>query len=218
MSRSPFDPRYENLPASLPIFPLPGALLLPGGRLPLNVFEPRYLNMMRDAIAGERLIGMIQPSQDSEDPGTAETYRTGCTGRIVAFSETEDRRYLVTLAGLIRFDIARELPLEQGYRRVEPNFERFRDDLTEDTDDVDRESLLEALHAYFEVSGLDSDWSAVEKAPDESLVTSLAMACPFDPPEKQALLEAMTLSERAETLITILRMSVLESDQNMPRH
>ncbi len=218
MSRSPFDPRYENLPASLPIFPLPGALLLPGGRLPLNIFEPRYLNMVRDAIAGNRLIGMIQPNQDSEDPGSAETYRTGCTGRIVAFSETEDRRYLVTLAGLIRFDITRELPLEQGYRTVAPNFERFRDDLAEDTDDVDRESLLEALHAYFEVSGLGSDWSAVEKAPDESLVTSLAMACPFDPPEKQALLEAMTLSERAETLITILRMSVLESDQNMPRH
>jgi Lon protease-like protein len=191
---------------------------LPGGRLPLNVFEPRYLNMVRDAIAGERLIGMIQPSQDSEDPGAAETYRTGCTGRIVAFSETEDRRYLITLAGLIRFDIADELPLEQGYRRVTPDFERFRDGLSEDTDDIDRESLLEALRAYFEVSGLDSDWSAVEKAPDESLVTSLAMACPFDPPEKQALLEAMTLSERAETLITILRMSVLESDQNMPRH
>jgi len=218
MSRSPFDPRYETLPASLPIFPLPGALLLPGGRLPLNVFEPRYLNMMRDAIAGDRLIGMIQPSQESDDPGTAKIYRTGCTGRIVAFSETEDRRYLITLAGLIRFDIAEELPLEQGYRRVAPDFERFRDDLSEDTDDIDRESLLEALRAYFEVSGLDSDWSAVEKAPDESLVTSLAMACPFDPPEKQALLEAMTLSERAETLITILRMSVLESDQNMPRH
>jgi len=218
MSRSPFDPRYESLPASLPIFPLPGALLLPGGRLPLNVFEPRYLNMMRDAIAGERLIGMIQPSKESEDPGSAETYRTGCTGRIVAFSETEDGRYLITLAGLIRFDVADELPLEQGYRRVVPNYERFRDDLGEDTDDIDRESLLEALRAYFEVSGLDSDWSAVEKAPDESLVTSLAMACPFDPPEKQALLEAMTLSERAETLITILRMSVLESDQNMPRH
>jgi Lon protease-like protein len=218
MSRSPFDPRYENLPASLPIFPLPGALLLPGGRLPLNIFEPRYLNMVRDAIAGERLIGMIQPNQDSDDPGSAETYRTGCAGRIVAFSETEDHRYLITLAGLIRFDVASELPLEQGYRRVAPNYERFRDDLGEDTDDIDRESLLEALRAYFEVSGLDSDWSAVEKAPDESLVTSLAMACPFDPPEKQALLEAMTLSERAETLITILRMSVLESDQNMPRH
>ena len=217
MSRSPFDPRYEHLPASLPIFPLPGALLLPGGRMPLNIFEPRYLNMVSDALAGDRLIGMIQPSQDSEDPGTAATYRTGCAGRIVAFSETEDGRYLITLAGLIRFDAARELPLEEGYRRVVPDFERFRDDLSEDSDDIDRESLLDALRAYFEVSGLDGDWSAVEKAADESLVTSLAMACPFDPPEKQALLEAMTLSERAETLITILRMSILESDRNMPR-
>jgi len=218
MSRSPFDPRFEALPASLPIFPLPGALLLPGGRMPLNIFEPRYLNMVRDAIAGTRLIGMIQPNQESEDPGTAETYRTGCAGRIVAFSEAEDGRYLITLAGLIRFDITSELPLEEGYRRVVPNFERFRDDLSEDSDDVDRESLLEALREYFEVSGLDGDWSAVEKAADESLVTSLAMACPFDPPEKQALLEAMTLSERAETLITILRMSILESDRSMPRH
>ncbi len=218
MSRSPFDPRYQDLPASLPIFPLPGALLLPGGRLPLNIFEPRYLNMVRDAIAGARLIGMIQPSEESEDPGSAKTYRIGCAGRIVAFSETDDGRYLITLAGLIRFDVARELPLEQGYRRVAADYERFRDDLSEDAEDVDRESLLEALRAYFEVTGLDSDWSAVEKAPDESLVTSLAMACPFDPPEKQALLEAMTLADRAETLITILRMSVLESDQTMPRH
>jgi Lon protease-like protein len=218
MSRSPFDPRFEALPASLPIFPLPGALLLPGGRLPLNIFEPRYLNMVRDAIAGPRLIGMIQPSTDSEDPGSAETYRTGCAGRIVAFQETEDGRFLITLAGLIRFDVARELPLEEGYRRVEPEFGRFRDDLAEDTDEIDREGLLEALRGYFDVSGLDGDWAAVEKAADEALVTSLAMACPFDPPEKQALLEAMTLGERAETLITLLRMAVMESDRTMPRH
>jgi Lon protease-like protein len=218
MSRSPFDPRFEALPASLPIFPLPGALLLPGGRLPLNIFEPRYLNMVRDAIAGPRLIGMIQPSTDSEDPGSAETYKTGCAGRIVAFQETEDGRFLITLAGLIRFDVARELPLEEGYRRVEPEFDRFRDDLAEDTDEIDREGLLEALRGYFDVSGLDGDWAAVEKAGDEALVTSLAMACPFDPPEKQALLEAMTLGERAETLITLLRMAVMESDRTMPRH
>lgn len=217
MSRSPFDPRYEALPASLPIFPLPGALLLPGGRLPLNIFEPRYLNMVRDAIAGPRLIGMIQPSTQSDDPGSAETYKTGCAGRIVAFQETEDGRYLITLAGLIRFDVAQELPLEEGYRQVVPEFGRFRDDLAEDTDDIDRDGLLEALRAYFEVTGLDGDWAAVEKAGAETLVTSLAMACPFDPPEKQALLEAMTLSERAETLITLLRMAVMESDRTMPR-
>jgi uncharacterized protein len=217
MSRSPFDPRYESLPESLPIFPLPAALLLPGGRLPLNIFEPRYLNMVRDAIAGPRLIGMIQPSQQSDDPGSAETYRTGCAGRIVAFQETDDSRYLITLAGLIRFDVARELPLEQGYRRIAPDFARFRDDLSEDSDGIDRAGLLEALRGYFEATGLGGDWAAVEKAGDETLVTSLAMACPFDPPEKQALLEAMMLSERAEILITLLRMSALESDRTMPR-
>jgi Lon protease-like protein len=173
--------------------------------------------MVRDAIAGGRLIGMMQPSKESDDPGGAETYRTGCAGRIVAFQETEDGRYLITLAGLIRFDVVRELPLEQGYRRVVPDFERFRDDLNVETDTIDREGLLDALRAYFEGTGLGGDWAAVEKAGDETLVTSLAMACPFDPPEKQALLEAMTLSERAETLITLLRMSVLESDRTMPR-
>jgi hypothetical protein len=217
MSRSPFDPRFEALPAVLPIFPLPGALLLPGGRLPLNIFEPRYLNMVRDALAGPRLIGMVQPSKDSDEPGGAEVFRTGCAGRIVAFQETEDGRYLITLAGLLRFDIARELPLEEGYRRVEPDFARFRDDLSEDTEDIDREGLLEALRAYFEKTGLDGDWAAVEKAAAETLVTSLAMACPFDPPEKQALLEAKTLAERAETLIAILRMSVMEGDRSVPR-
>lgn len=217
MSRSPFDPRFEALPAVLPIFPLPGALLLPGGRLPLNIFEPRYLNMVRDALAGPRLIGMVQPSKDSDEPGGAEVFRTGCAGRIVAFQETEDGRYLITLAGLIRFDIASELPLEEGYRRVVPDFARFRDDLSEDTEDIDREGLLEALRAYFEKTGLDGDWAAVEKAAAETLVTSLAMACPFDPPEKQALLEAKTLAERAETLIAILRMSVMGGDRNVPR-
>jgi len=217
MSRSPFDPRFEALPAVLPIFPLPGALLLPSGRLPLNIFEPRYLNMVRDALAGPRLIGMVQPSKDSDEPGGAEVFQTGCAGRIVAFQETEDGRYLITLAGLIRFDIARELPLEEGYRRVVPDFARFRDDLSEESEDIDREGLLEALRAYFEKTGLEGDWAAVEKAGAETLVTSLAMACPFDPPEKQALLEAKTLAERAETLIAILRMSVMESDRTVPR-
>jgi Lon protease-like protein len=194
MSRSPFDPRYETLPAVLPM--------------------STAAQCFRAALPQHGARRHRRRASHRHDP--AERGERG--SRQLAFSETEDGRYLITLAGLIRFDVAEELPLEQGYRRAVPNFERFRDDLSEDTDDIDRDSLLEALRAYFEVSGLDSDWSAVEKAPDESLVTSLAMACPFDPPEKQALLEAMTLFERAETLITILRMSVLESDQNMPRH
>lgn len=217
MSRSSFDPRFEQLPDSLPIFPLPGVLLLPGGRLPLNIFEPRYLNMVRDSLAGERLIGMIQPNRETEDPGSASTYRTGCAGRMVAFSETDDGRYLVTLAGLIRFDVARELEPRQGYRCVAPDFGRFRDDLSEEIGGIDRDSLLEALNEYFQVAGIDGDWSAIEKAADDSLVTSLAMACPFDPPEKQALLEALTLAERAETLTTVLRMAAVENQATTPR-
>ncbi len=217
MSRSPFDPRFEELPDSLPIFPLPGVLLLPGGRLPLNVFEPRYLNMVRDSLAGTRLIGMIQPSKETEDPGSAPTYRTGCAGRMVSFSETEDGRYLITLAGFIRFDVALELEPHEGYRLVQPDFVRFRDDLSEDIEGIDRDGLLAALRDYFQAAEIDGDWSAIEKAADDSLVTSLAMACPFEPPEKQAILEALTLAERAETLTTVLRMAALETESGTPR-
>jgi Lon protease-like protein len=207
MTRLPFDPVFEELPAVLPVFPLPGALLLPGGRLPLNIFEPRYLAMVRDALAGARLIGMIQPSEEAEDVGAAALYTTGCAGRIVAFSETEDGRYLITLAGLVRFEVARELEPQGGYRRVEPDFAPWRGDLDEDPGDIDRARLFEALHGYFEATGIEGDWSAMEETGDEALVASLAMACPFDPREKQALLEAPTLPERARTMTTILRMA-----------
>ncbi len=207
MTRSPFDPDFEDLPEVLPVFPLEGVLLLPGGRLPLNIFEPRYLAMVRDAIAGTRLIGMVQPSDDGPEQGSAAVYRTGCAGRIVAFEETSDGRNLITLNGLIRFDIESELPLLKGYRRVAAVYERFRADLEGDGGAIDRESLLSALGSYFDSAGIQSDWRTIEDAPDEQLVTSLAMACPFEPSEKQALLEARTLPERAETMTAILKMS-----------
>ena len=207
MTRSPFDPDFEDLPEVLPVFPLEGVLLLPGGRLPLNIFEPRYLAMVRDAIAGDRLIGMVQPSDDGAEQGSAPVYRTGCTGRIISFEETGDGRYLITLGGLIRFDIESELPLLKGYRQVTADYERFRADLEEDDGAIDRESLLSALGGYFESTGIESDWQTIEDAPDEQLVTSLAMACPFEPSEKQALLEARTLPERAEAMTAILKMS-----------
>ena len=186
MTRGPFDPAFDELPGSLPIFPLSGALLLPGGRLPLNIFEPRFLEMFDDALAGDRMIGMIQPTE-GERPGDPPppTYRTGCAGRISAFSETDDGRYLVTLTGLIRFEVAEELP-PRSYRRVR----------------------LEALKLYFSAHSLESDWSAIEEAEDEPLVTSLAMVCPLQASEKQMLLEAKTLRERAETLRAILELSV----------
>jgi Lon protease-like protein len=213
MSRSPFDPPFEDLPRVLPIFPLSGALLLPGGRLPLNVFEPRYLNMIGDALAGDRMIGMVQPYHDDgteggdSDSETPEVYRTGCAGRLISFAETDDGRYLITLQGLIRFAVGEELPLLNGYRRVVPDYGRFRDDLQEQEAEIDRDGLMSALRHYFEATGVSGDWEAIEKAPNERLVTTLAMGCPFEPPEKQALLEAGTLSERSRIIIAMLEMA-----------
>ena len=210
MGRSLFDPGYAELPDRLPIFPLPGVLLLPGGRLPLNIFEPRYLAMTRQALAGPRLIGMIQPrAEGPSDVGQRDTYPVGCAGRIVSFSETDDGRYLMTLAGLIRFRVARELPRDaEGFRWVTPDYEPYRGDLAPDGGTFDRETLLGALKSYFGRHNLSADWQAIEKADDERLVTSLAMLCPFDPSEKQVLLEAAGLSDRAAAMTTILAMAV----------
>ncbi len=210
MSRGAFQPDFEALPRVVPIFPLPGVLLLPGAPLPLNIFEPRYLAMVRDAISGERVIGMIQPCEAAPDVGAAKVYETGCAGRITAFSETGDGRYLITLTGMIRFDVARELPMIDGYRRVAADYGRFRGDLDEPAGEIDRAQLLETLGAYFAANGIEGDWKAIEETEDERLVTSLAMVCPFAAPEKQALLEAMTLSERARAMTAIMAMAAHE--------
>ncbi len=214
MSLAAFRPDFETLPRVVPIFPLPGVLLLPGGRLPLNIFEPRYLAMVRDALAGERAIAMIQPREDAADVGAAAVYETGCLGRITAFSETDDDRYLITLTGLIRFDVARELPPMEGYRRVAADYARFRGDIVEESGEapgaIDRTRFLETLGFYFEANGIESDWKAIEDTADAALVTSLAMLCPFAASEKQALLEAVSLSERASAMTAIMEMSVHE--------
>ena len=218
MTRSAFDPAFDDLPEALPVFPLEGALLLPGGRLPLRIFEERYVNMVLDVLTGDRLIGMAQPCEEGEEQGSARIYRTGCAGRITAFNETDEGHLLITLSGLIRFTVERELPVLRGYRRVVPDFGRFRGDLDEDGGWIDRAGLLDALNGYFESNGIEGDWDAIEEAADEQLVTSLAMICPFEPPEKQALLEAVTLPERAATMTTILQMSVHDRDGAAPRH
>ena len=210
MTRGAFRPDFDDLPRVVPIFPLPGVLLLPGGRLPLNIFEPRYLAMVRDALSGERTIGMIQPCAEAPDVGAARVYETGCAGRITAFSETDDGRYLITLTGAIRFDVERELPPIEGYRRVVADYGRFRGDLEEEASEIDRERFLETLGCYFEANGIEGDWKAIEEAGDAALVTSLAMICPFAAPEKQALLEAMSLPERARTMTAIMEMAVHE--------
>lgn len=202
-------------PTDLPIFPLEGAVLLPHGHLPLHVFEPRYINMIEAALGRHRMIGMIQPRDklDHPTPDTAALYATGCAGKIVSFSETEDGRFLITLRGICRFNVAHELEMERGFRRVTPNFEPFRQDLDDPSDDgVDRGDLLGAARLYLEARSIECDWEAAESASAQSLITTFSMICPFDPREKQALLECRTLEERGTLLVSLFRMSVLEGD------
>jgi hypothetical protein len=224
MTQGVFAPSFDTLPATLPIFPLPGALLLPGGKLPLQIFEPRYLMMTRDALASDRLIGMIQPrDQDSEKQGlvshTAALYPIGCAGRITAFSESDDGRFLITLSGVCRFAIEREIPAIGGYRRVVPDFSRFRSDLAADESPViDRRRLLNALQAYFANQQISLDLQAIGDVPDDKLVTSLAMVCPFEAQEKQALLEAADLAERSRVMTALLELGLFPADAEGARH
>jgi uncharacterized protein len=197
----------EPLPEILPVFPLTGVLLLPRGQLPLNIFEPRYLAMFRDAMAGARLIGMVQPSDPPIREMNPAVYPTGCAGRITSFSETEDGRFLVTLTGLSRFRIKEELPLLSGYRRVVPDWDDFANDRDPDEAGFDRARLVQGLRTFFTQRQVQADWEAIERAPGEHLVTSIAMMCPFAPNEKQALLEAKTLAERARLLTALIEMT-----------
>ena len=207
----PFEPSFTELPRVIPIFPLEGALLLPGGMLPLNIFEPRYLNMTQAALTDEtRTIGMIQPEGDEAGDSPA-VYQTGCAGRIISFSETDDGRILITLSGMCRFNVVEELPLKDGYRRIVADYGRFRNDMRVDaTDDIDRARLLAVLKAYLEHEGIEANWKAIEGADDARLVASLAMMCPFRASEKQALLEAPDLAERARVIVTLLEMALVE--------
>jgi Lon protease-like protein len=210
--------KIDDLPAELPIFPLTGVLLLPRGRLPLNIFEPRYLAMFDDAMGGSRMIGMIQPSSAKDDPFGApvpvELFRVGCAGRITSFNETGDGRYLVALDGIARFSVAEELPMQRGYRRVVPNWRPYAADLAEENSNFDRQRLIDLLQAYFKHLELTANWDAIGEAPDERLLTSLAMLCPFEPSEKQALLEADCLSERARLMMTLLEIAIAGNGEN----
>ncbi len=199
------------LPDILPIFPLSGVLLLPRGRLPLNIFEPRYLNMTEDALGQGRMIGMIQPSEADieakyENP---EVYKIGCVGRMISFAETGDGRFLITLAGVSRFQVASELSLHRGYRRVRAAYDAFADDRNEESEGIaDRERLLTAVRDFFKAKEIKAEWKQIADAADESLVTTLSMVCPFDPREKQALLESNGLRARAELLTVIMELAV----------
>lgn len=204
-----------NLPEILPIFPLPGALLLPRGHLPLHIFEPRYRKMTEAALSGERMIGMVQPRDpDAETIGDdGLIYGTGCAGRIISFTEIDDGRYMLTLRGVCRFRIAKELPLQDGFRRVRPDYEPYQQDVAEPAGmALDRENLIGSVHRYVHAKGLTADWPAIKEASNEALVVALSMMCPFEPREKQALLECRDLAALAHLLTSLLEMGIRDAD------
>lgn len=208
-----FHTRFEDLPHILPVFPLSGVLLLPDGQLPLNVFEPRYLELVEDALASGRLIGMIQPLTDAEEGSDMRLplYSVGCAGRISHFSETGDGRFLLTLTGLCRFSTSAEMEMVKGYRRFAVDWTPYRADLDEEKTPLpDRDRLVAVFRAYGALYGMDINWSAVNEASDQALTVGLPMACPFDRREKQALLECVTASERASMLVALMEMALAE--------
>ena len=199
----------SDLPGTLPVFPLPGALLLPRARLPLHLFEPRYLSMLDDVLkTSSRLIGMVQPY---DAPGEEnKLHSIGCAGRLTAFSETEDGRYMITLSGISRFRILKEVDGFTPYRRCDVSWEGFERDLgpVEKDHDFERQPFMGLLKRFFEDQGLRTDWDSLGEADDELLINSLSMLCPFEPEDKQALLEAPSLSTRRETLVTLIEFAL----------
>jgi Lon protease-like protein len=205
----------EELPQTIPVFPLPGALLLPRGQMPLNIFEPRYLAMIDDALRGTRLIGMIQP--DVRKKSTSDKpplYKVGCVGRITQLAESGDGRYLIELTGVSRFEVAEELDVQTPYRQCRVSYTRFADDFVarRGEDEVDRKTLLKTLREFLKANDLKVDWGGIEKAPNEALVNALSMMSPYGTPEKQALLEARNLKHRAEILIAVTEIELAKKN------
>ncbi|MDX5393799.1 MAG: LON peptidase substrate-binding domain-containing protein [Caulobacteraceae bacterium] len=210
--------RVADLPQIIPIFPLDGAILLPGGDLPLQIFEPRYLNMVDDAMAGDRIIGMIQTRAGGERSRPA-LVAVGCIGRITSFAETSDGRYLITLTGVCRFAAGEEINARTPYRQMRVDYSRFEADLNVDDETptaADRARFARALKHYLNRRDLDIDDDTALTAPLQPLVTSLTMGLPFEPSEKQALLEAEGLVERVRALTTLLEIDALEDDDDPP--
>lgn len=214
--RSPND-----LPRHIPVFPLQGCILLPRSTLPLNIFEPRYLEMIDDVLAGERIIGIIQPegSTDEEESPANKRFplrRTGCIGRITSFNETEDARILITLAGISRFDIVEEVSTDKPYRMCEVSYDRYATDLIHGygQDAVNWDELLRVLRIYLAARQMSADWESIERSPAELLVNTLSVISPYGAEEKQALLEADTLKERSEVLIALAQMEMATTDDD----
>jgi uncharacterized protein len=205
--------RPADLPQKLPVFPLPGALLLPRADLPLNIFEPRYLEMISDALAGERIIGIIQPRDDSDTTDRPKLMKVGCAGRITSYAETPDGRMLVTLTGISRFSIKSEMTVATPYRQVVANFKPFAIDLVMDlgANEVNRPALLTAFKDYLSANNMSADWTEINAASTEVLVNTLSLLAPYPASEKQALLEAPDLKTRADVLVALTEMALSKS-------
>ena len=205
----------SDCPDVMAVFPLPGALLLPRGQMPLNIFEPRYLAMIDDALKSHRVIGMVQPDSEGEGPARRpRLYPVGCAGRITQYAETGDGRYLITLVGIARFRVVEELSTTTLYRQCRADFEPYLADFTARVgeDEVDRDGVLRALRKFVEAAEVTVDWKGIDEAPNEALVNALCMMSPFGPREKQALLEAPDLKRRAEVLIAITEIELARGD------
>jgi len=214
MIRSPFLPKFADLPDELPIFPLAAAVLMPGVQLPLNIFEPRYLSMVMDALATDHLIGMVQPLSGNAFDEIPEIHRVGCAGRITSYTEIGDGRIVLVLTGVCRYDVRGELDLRRGYRRVAPGWERFALDFHEgDSGLTNRKSFLESLRAYVDLRAVEIPWEDIEKLADADLVNLLCAHLPLEAEDKQALIETPNLTDRAELLRGLMDMSSFSSVQ-----
>ena len=218
-----FDPEFDQLPMRIPIFPLPSALLLPGGQLPLNIFEPRYLAMVTHALATPtRLIGMVQPLDHhagddmAEDPGLFET---GCAGRLSFFQESDDGRFVVALNGVCRFHRLRQELDPNGFLVADVDWQPFANDLRVDVSALDRDPLIKVMKRYFDINGFETDWTQIKNSDNHQLLATLSMICPFEVAEKQALLEADSMAKRADLLIAMMEMALHdETGGNDARH
>ncbi|MEY6432769.1 LON peptidase substrate-binding domain-containing protein [Thioalkalicoccus limnaeus] len=212
MPRNPFIPDFADLPTELPIFPLAGAVVMPGVQLPLNIFEPRYLNMVEDALASDRLIGMIQPRPDTGDQDSPELHRVGCAGRITSYSETNDGRIILVLTGVCRFLVDRELEPRRDYRRVRPDWGPFAIDYREpETGWSDQDGFLASLRAYCDLRRVEIPWDDVKRMPAQDLVNLLCAHLPLEPEDKQALIETLDLKDRARLMRGLMDMAAASS-------
>ena len=214
--RNPFTPKFEDLPSVIPLFPLSGAVVLPHGQLPLNIFEPRYLSMVFDALAESRLVGMVQPLH-GEEGDYPDLHRTGCAGRIVSFSETRDGRILLVLSGVSRFDVEDELELYRGYRRAKVSWSRFIHDLDDEEIEIDRDRLLSLAKTYLESRQLAIEWDSLDGLELPELVDTLASSLPFSSREKQGLVEALIIQDRCELLSALCEFAVEHATQGEDR-